>query len=78
MLSKPHWTQMEIPAESQNVTVLKHLIKYGTLEASQAVRLYSIYRLSGRIYDLKKQGQKIITKIKNKGSVRWACYELQK
>ena len=73
-----HWTQMDI-TETQNKTVLKHLIKYGSITAEQAVRKYSIYRLGARIYDLKKRGEKIHSKLifnKTNPSCHWSEYSL--
>lgn len=40
-------------SDSQNYTILKHLIEYGTITTMEAYIKYSITRLSGRIYDIK-------------------------
>ena len=76
-----HWTQLQTPQESQNKKVLAHLIKYGGITAEQAVRLYRIYRLSGRIYDLRRSGHSIESKLEfqqNDKRVHWAKYSLKK
>lgn len=67
---------MEITTESQNLTVKKHLEKYGSITAERAVRIYGIFRLSGRIYDLKKSGLNIRSELKFRGSAHWSQYSL--
>jgi predicted fused transcriptional regulator/phosphomethylpyrimidine kinase len=62
--------------ESQNKTILNHLKKHGYITAYLAVRLYGIFRLSGRIYDLKKQGFNIASKLEFNKSKHWARYFL--
>lgn len=46
---------------SQNAQVLNWL-KGNSLTPKQAVKLFSIYRLSARIYDLRKEGHQIGSK----------------
>jgi hypothetical protein len=71
--------QLSFDTESQNKTVLKHLVKYGSITANEAIRLYSIQRLSARIYDLKDKGVRIGSEIQfnpiNK-SIHWSKYSL--
>lgn len=62
--------------------VLEHLQKNGKLSQKQAIRLYSAYRLSAIIHELRKDGYKISTTYKtgkNKygDSVNWAEYKLE-
>ena len=42
--------------ESQNRMVLEHLKKFGGITSMEAIELYGITRLSGRIYDLRHLG----------------------
>jgi hypothetical protein len=62
--------------ESQNKTVLAHLQKYHSLTAVQAVGLYKIYRLSGRIYDLRKNGYAVASRLISEKSKHWSEYFL--
>lgn len=48
---------------TQNQKILKHLQKGKKITPLQALRMFGCLRLSGRIYDLKKQGHKIKTDI---------------
>lgn len=41
--------------------ILKHLQKYGSITQLEAINLYWDWRLSDKIYRLKKDGNKIIT-----------------
>lgn len=45
--------------ESQNNMVLEHMKKFGGITSMEAIELYGITRLSGRIYDLRHQGYAI-------------------
>lgn len=45
--------------QTQNKTVLEHMRRDGFITSWQAIQLYGITRLSGRIYDLRKEGYKI-------------------
>lgn len=47
--------------DSQNKTVLKHLMEHGSITPREAVNLYDIWRLSARIYDLRDKGIEIET-----------------
>lgn len=71
-----YYFQTEIKTDSQNKIVLKHLVKYGSLTAEMAVRLYRIYRLGARIYDLKRSGHNISSGLESKGSCHWAVYKI--
>ncbi len=45
--------------ENQNSIVWRHLKTFGRLTPLDALNLYGIFRLSARVYDLKKEGKKI-------------------
>lgn len=44
---------------SQNIKVLEHMKKYGTIDPRTAIERYGIMRLASRISDLKRAGYKI-------------------
>lgn len=64
--------------ETQNKKVLKWLQSGQTLTAAQAANYFGIYRLSARIYDLKKRGYAIKSELQFNGSEHWAVYSLKK
>lgn len=45
--------------EAQNRLIKEHLLKGKSITAIEALHLFNCFRLSGRIYDLNKQGLKI-------------------
>ena len=45
--------------QSQNTLIKNYLISGGTLTAIDALRNFGCFRLSGRIYDLKREGLNI-------------------
>lgn len=47
--------------KSQNQLILNHLRERGPITSIDAFRKYKITRLSGRIFDLRKQGHDIRT-----------------
>lgn len=61
--------------KTQNQTVLNHL-KSGTITSWDAIVLYKITRLSGRIYDLRDAGHAIETEWIQNGTKRFAKYRL--
>lgn len=44
---------------TQNERIERHLSKFGTITAAEAMSEYGIMRLSARIYELKKMGIRI-------------------
>lgn len=50
---------------TQREIVLYHLQHYGSITPQEAEAQYKIKKLSNRIHDLKQDGHKIITEIKN-------------
>lgn len=63
--------------KSQNQIVLNWLRSGQTLTAAQASNYFGIYRLSARIYDLKRQGHKIKSELKFHKSEHWCIYSLE-
>lgn len=49
---------------TQEQAVRNHIINNGSITQAQAVRLYGCYRLSARIYDMRKDGYEIATQYK--------------
>lgn len=67
---------------NQSEKILRHLQDIGSITPWEAIRQYGITRLGARIYDLKRQGHPIETKIvigKNRYGepTRWAVYRLE-
>ena len=63
--------------DSQNRQVLAWLKSGQTLTASQAANYFGIYRLSARIYDLKRQGHAIKSELQFDGSCHWSVYSIE-
>ena len=64
--------------ESQNKQVLNWLKSGQTLSAAQAANYFGIYRLSARIFDLKRQGHDITSTLKFHKSEHWSIYSIDK
>lgn len=64
--------------QAQNKTVLNWLKSGQTLTSAQAANYFGIYRLSARIYDLRKQGHKINSELKFHRSEHWSIYSISK
>ena len=66
--------------QSQNDLVLNHMKNYYNITPRAAMNSYGIFKLAARIYELKKQGNKIGRTIKTerKTNKRWAEYFLIK
>lgn len=63
---------------TQNETILEHIKKNGSITSLEAFELYRITRLSGRIHDLRAQGNNITTeKVKAKNGAIYAVYKLK-
>lgn len=67
---------------SQEMMVLNHLEKYGSITSLDAIKEYGITRLSDRIYTLRNKGYKITndwTSGLNRfgKKVRWVKYTLE-
>ena len=63
--------------DTQNRTVLNWLKSGQTLTAAQSANYFGIYRLSARIFDLKKQGHNIKSELKFDGSCHWSVYTIE-
>ena len=61
---------------SQNDAVFNHLKKKGPLTPLQALRLYGTLRLGARVYDLRKRGRNIKSKMVRIGGKVVARYSL--
>jgi len=61
--------------KSQNEKILMHLIAYDSITPIEALKLYGCFRLGGRIYDLKKMGVQIETKLVKEGKKQFAKYK---
>ena len=60
--------------QSQNARILAHLKNGRAITPLLALKLYGSLRLSGRIYDLKRDGHRIEKTIVRKGRKHWARY----
>lgn len=50
-----------LSTDCQNRTILRHLIKYGSITQEEAIERYKVYRLSARIADLRDDKVNIST-----------------
>ena len=66
------------PTESQNRLILRFLQQGSSITAAQAANYYGIYRLSARIWDLRKQGHAIRSELIVNGSCHYSKYTLIK
>jgi hypothetical protein len=64
--------------QSQNKRVLDWLKSGQTLTAAAAASYWGIYRLSARIYDLKRQGHAIKSELQFDKSAHWSVYSIEK
>ena len=56
--------------------ILGHLLTGGAITPLEALKMYGCMRLGARIWDLKKMGYKIKTKMVKDGDKRYAEYSL--
>lgn len=75
-LPEIYFSKKEPVRDSQNKIVLKHLQTKGSLTRVMATKIYSIYQLSSRIYDLKQQGYDIKKTLVTIGKSHYAVYSL--
>lgn len=64
--------------KTQSDLILKYLQTHKGISSMQAFEKFKITRLSGRIYDLKKQGNNITTLLISKNGTTYAEYRLEK
>ena len=62
--------------ESQSYQIREYLLQGNTITAMDALRLFGCFRLSGRIYDLRKEGLNISTTIVKINGKRVAEYSI--
>lgn len=60
--------------KSQNEKIKKYLLNGKKLTPLQALRMFGCFRLSGRVYDLKKEGLKIKTDLVKRNKKVFAQY----
>ena len=61
---------------TQEKQILQHLQKYGEITPLEALSLYGCFRLGARIWDLRREGHKIITSRTSVGKKTFATYRL--
>ena len=62
--------------KSQSYQIREYLLQGNTITAMEALRLFGCFRLSGRIYDLRKEGLNISTTIIKINGKRVAEYSI--
>jgi len=62
--------------ESQSYQIREYLLQGNTITALEALRLFGCFRLSGRIYDLRKEGTNISSTIIKINGKRVAEYSI--
>lgn len=70
----------KLQGDSQNTKILRHLMDGHSITQREAARLYDIYRLPSRIFDLRTAGANIVTWMEDNESGRGqhARYFLEK
>ncbi len=62
--------------ESQSYQIREYLLQGNTITALEALKLFGCFRLSGRIYDLRKEGTNISSTIIKINGKRVAEYSI--
>ena len=62
---------------SQNAKILDYMKSKKSITPLEALNLFGCFRLSGRIYDLKKEGHNIKAKLVTKNGKTFAKYSLR-
>ncbi len=62
--------------ESQSYQIREYLLQGNTITAMEALKLFGCFRLSGRIYDLRKEGTNISSTIVKVNGKRVAEYSI--
>lgn len=62
--------------ESQSYQIREYLLQGNSITAMEALRLFGCFRLSGRIYDLRKEGTNISSTIIKINGNRVAEYSI--
>jgi len=61
---------------SQEIQILTHMRRYGSITPITALDRYGCFRLAARVSDLKYRGHKINTELVKQGGKRFARYRL--
>ncbi len=64
--------------EAQTRSIHRYLRKGNRLTGLQALELFDCFRLSARIYDLRKNGVNIVSDTMTKNGKNWAVYYINK
>ena len=67
-------TLRHTPIKSQNDKIKEHMLAGHTIDTWQAYKLYTITCLAQRIYDLKKSGVPILSKMVTRNGKRFCIY----
>ena len=70
-------SQPKIKKLSQEEMILQHLKEGKAITPLEALNKWGCFRLSGRIFDLRKEGHEIITTNITKGGKTFAEYSLE-
>ena len=62
---------------SQCEQVRRHMLERGSITPREARDLYDIWRLSGRIHELRARGVEIATRTIRKNGKAYACYSIK-
>lgn len=62
--------------KTQNKRIARHLKSGKSITPLSALKMFNCFRLSGRIFDLKKEGMNIKTDLITKGNKTFAKYSL--
>ena len=68
--------KIEEGTESQTLKVLNWMLSGQSITQFQSANYFGIYRLSARIYDLRKRGNNIKSELEFDGSRHWSRYSL--
>lgn len=67
-------TPQHMPIKTQNDKVKEHMLAGHTIDTWQAYKLYTITCLAQRIYDLKKAGIPVVSKMVTRNGKRFSVY----
>jgi len=67
-------TPRHTPIKSQNDTIKAHMLAGHSIDTWQAYKLYNITSLAQRVYELKKSGLSIKSKMVTKNSKTYSIY----
>lgn len=70
-------TSRHMPIKTQNDKVKEHMLAGRTINTWQAYKLYTITCLAQRIYDLKKAGIPVVSKMVARNGKRFSVYWIE-